>query len=297
MRQGRYVSVKATRVMAATAQTILNGFRDTGLVKTYTIAFSPRCGSTVLSRTLAHLGLGQPTEYFQYPYDSNDFFSESCGSNVLDRFHHAVLAHVRNGIFSSKMTHDHRAHLDGHLKSQVNGYRSIDDLLPGHKWIFMRRTDAVAQALSWYVAEMSNSWHAVVAEESVEYGDIEYDFFSILSKVMIIGANNANWETQFGLLGIQPHVVVYENLVANPSREISQILKHLDVEMDVSNIDLERDGRLKQMSKVSNDIYRSLHDRFIDDFMKIGQTDDRDRLGAPLDKWNSFFFQSRWRDA
>jgi hypothetical protein len=73
-------------------------------------------------------------------------------------------------------------------------------------------------------------------------------------------------------------------------------LRHLDVDMDVPNIDLERDGRLRQISKVSGDIYRSLHDRFIDDFMKIGQTDDRDRLGAPLDKWNSFFFQSRWRD-
>jgi len=276
--------------MGASAQSILNGFLAKGIGKACTIAFSPRCGSTVLSNTLSRFGVGLPTEYFQYPYDENVFFSSHDEKDVLSNISELVSNHAPNGIFSSKMTHDHRAYLDDQLRSRLDG------ILPLHKWIFMRRKDTVAQAVSWYVAETSSQWHLSSASHVIKHQNIEYDFFSILSRLMIIGANNANWDTYFKVAGIFPLDIIYENLVSDPLSEVSAILEYLDIDRPVSDVVLERDGGLKQISKHSSAIYRTLESRFIDDFMKIGQTNDRVRLGPSLDKWNSFFFQSQWRN-
>jgi LPS sulfotransferase NodH len=282
--------------MGIPAKSLLDEFQENEVGKSCTIAFSPRCGSTVLCNTLTRFGAGMLTEYFQYPYSSNRYLQAQNGGSILDQFRHLVLNYVSNGIFGSKMTHDHRAHLDGHLRWCLEGYRSIGDVLPDHKWIFIRRKDTVAQAVSWYVAETTNRWHSSVGDEDVRHEEVDYDFFGILSRLMIIGANNANWESYFAILGVAPHVVTYEDLVSDPSAEISLILRFLEISQNVSDVVLERDGRLKPISKHSSAVYRSLKDKFVDDFMKIGQSNDRDRLGPSLDKWNSFFFQSEWRD-
>jgi LPS sulfotransferase NodH len=95
------------------------------------------------------------------------------------------------------MTHDHRAHLDGHLRNQLDGYNSVDDLLPGHGWIFLRRRDVIARAISWHIAQSTDRWHMPSGDREFQHDGVAYDFFSNLSKLMIFGANNVNWTTFF----------------------------------------------------------------------------------------------------
>jgi LPS sulfotransferase NodH len=266
---------------------------SSGVHSTYTIAFSVRCGSTVLSNTLANYGLGAPAEYFQYPYGASDYFGAE--QSVPNEFFRLVTERVSGGVFGSKMTHDHRAHLDGHLAGTLAGYSSLADVLPNHQWIWLWRRDTVAQAVSWYVAEATNRWHLSTHEDCLPLGRIDYDFFSILAKVMIIGANQANWQAYFDVLGIKPLMLVYEDLVANPSACIAEIFRLLGKEREFPTVRLDVDGGLLPLSERSDMAYRDLKTRFTDDFMKIGQAGDELRLGPSLEKWNSFFFKKGWR--
>ena len=214
---------------------------------------------------------------------------------MLDQFQLLVLGNLQRGIFGSKMAHDHRAHLDDHLRNCLAGYNSVNDVLPGHKWIFMQRKDTIAQAISLYVASSSNQWHVLSDDNDVEHQNIPYDFFSILYNLMVIGANNVNWETYFSLMNIQPHRIIFEDLVSDPSSIISSIFKYMDLDQNISDVILESDGGLKSISQQSKLVYKLLKGRFIEDFIKIGQTDDPIRLGPSLEKWDNFYSQKKWQ--
>jgi trehalose 2-sulfotransferase len=281
--------------MKIAARDLLTSFQDRGIDKSYTIAFSLRCGSTVIANTLSTKGLGRPTEYFQAPYDSNSFLQKFSAPSLLDSFRQIVSAHVLNGMFGSKMTHDHRAHLDGHLRDLLDGYNSIDDVLPGHKWIFLRRRDVIAQAISLHIAQSTDRWHMPSGDGEFVHDAVPYDFFSILSKLMIIGANNINWTTYFRLMNIRCLEIVFEDLLADLDAGFSSIFKFMCIERSVSGVVLERDGGLESIGKKSSSFYEALKSRFTDDFMKVGQADSAIRLGPSLEKWNSFFFRSQWR--
>jgi LPS sulfotransferase NodH len=271
-------------------------FERSGIRSSYSLAFSMRCGSTVLSQTLETFAVGRPTEYFQYPYDRNPYFPNTAGLPVADWFRQLVVQRQQGNTFGSKMSHDHRAHLDAHLREGLPGYVSLSDALPDHKWIFMRRRDTIAQAMSWHIAECTNRWHVASSERDVAGASVPYDFFSILSKVMIVCANNVNWEAYFARIGIEPCRIDYEDLVANPTAEIGRIFRFLGVEAKISEVVLERDGRLKPLGGIAASAYASTRDRFMDDFLRLGESGDRDRLGVSLDSWNAFFSTSGWRD-
>jgi trehalose 2-sulfotransferase len=281
--------------MKIIAGDVLKSFQNEGIHKSYSLAFSVRSGSTVIANTLSTFGLGEPAEYFQHPYTSNNWFQKVSAPSLLDSFRQLVLAHLQNGIFGSKMTHDHRAHLDGQLRNHLDGYKSLDDVLPGHKWIFLRRRDTIAQAISWHVAQTTDRWHMPSGNGEFVHDSVAYDFFSILSKLMIIGANEVNWRAYFGLMAIPYLEIVFEDLAADLDAGFSSILKFMDIERSVSGVVLEREGGLESIAKKSKSTYESLTSRFTDDFMKLGEMDDAVRLGPSLEKWNDFFFKSQWR--
>src|SRR5271163_3248077 len=103
---------------------------DAGVARTYSIAFSMRSGSTWLCEMLAQLGLGRPTEYFQYPYEKNVHFQ---AIEEIDEIGQLVSVLGRNsvgGIFASKMTHDHRARLEETLRRNIRDFNGIESAFP-----------------------------------------------------------------------------------------------------------------------------------------------------------------------
>ena len=113
---------------------------------------------------------------------------------------------------------------------------------------------------------------------------------------MIVCANNVNWETYFARMGVNPCRIDYEDLVADPTAEMRRIFAFLEVEAKFADVVLERDGRLKSLRRMANSAYAAIRDRFMDDFLRLGESGDRTRLGASLDSWNAFFTTCGWSD-
>lgn len=281
--------------MEISSKDLLNRLKSSGVVKSYTIAFSLRCDSTVFSNVLVSLGCARPTEYFQYPYESNLFFMDYRGLSEIDQLCKLISSHMNAGIFGSKMTHDHRAHLDGILSHHIMDYHSLDDVLPDHKWVFMQRNNVIDQAISLHVAESSKQWHVSSNDQYFEHKSVPYNFFSILSKVMILSTANVNWDAYFSNFNIQPHRISYEQLILDPDTVLQRAFDFLGYNGIVSAVKLESEGGLVHIAERLKPIYDSLKDRFLEDFIKIGQADDHKRLGPCLDQWNQFFSESQWR--
>ena len=94
------------------------------ITRSFTIAFTMRSGSNEICNLLAKNGLGSPNEFFQNPLPTNQ------PGLVLESLARIINQHQVDGIFGSKMSHDHRARLDEQLRSAIPGYSRIDDLFP-----------------------------------------------------------------------------------------------------------------------------------------------------------------------
>ncbi|KWI26570.1 Stf0 family sulfotransferase [Burkholderia stagnalis] len=277
--------------------TFLAFLKQSGIERTYTIAFTPRCGSTVLSNALMNAGLGRPTEYFQYPYTEQSPFGKVPGEDFSRDFETLVLDKSANGVFGSKIMHDHRAHLDDWLGSSIHGYSTLDDILPNHRWIYVRREDSIAQAVSLFIADETGVWHMPTSDNAdMPAPDVRYDFFAILAKLMMLQSHEANWEAYFRKAGIHPLRTTYETLSTAPAEFLAAVAGHLDVPADqLAGVQLSRNGGLRKLSDHFTSVYRNIRERFTEDFLDIGRRNDRARLGAGLDLWVDFFGNQRWK--
>jgi LPS sulfotransferase NodH len=281
--------------MKINATDLRSSFQNDGILKAFTIAFSPRCGSTLLSNILAAGGAGKPTEYFQYPYDANEYFKVEKEASVLSSFQSIVQKHSANHIFGSKMAHDHRARLDDLLNRQVAGYDGVDSILPDHKWIFVKRKDPIRQAISLCIAQATGVWHLKQDQAKSAEPEVEYDFFAVLSGLTMLLANNFNWGLYFEKNALSPLTIFYEDFLADKKSALKLIAAHLGLESDLlTNVPANAEGGLAKISDRHKELYERMRERFMDDFLRIGQVDDRERLGPDLDRWNAFFVQRLW---
>lgn len=267
---------------------------ERGVERTYSIAFAPRSGSTVLSNVLASRSVGRAEEFFQCPFPSDSPLVAGDGTPE-DLFVDAVVGWTRGGWFGSKLGHDHRAHLDAHIRSFCHGYERLDDVLPRHRWVHLVRRDVVGQAVSLVVAQRSGRWHLRATDARVPAVDPDdYDFFAVLAKVMALGADDANWRTWFTTKGVEPLVVAYEDLLEDPTTTLVRVAEHIGADAAAfDDVDLERDGGLVRISSVTPGLDELRH-RFTEDFLAIGDPGQACALGPALERWTRFFNESGW---
>lgn len=273
---------------AATSPTATPSRLFPALQRSFTIAFTMRSGSNEICMLLAKNGLGVPGEFFQKALMG----VEAAGSDAsfAAAFTRLVNEKQVNGVFGSKMAHDHRAAVDEGLRQMVPGYRTLDDVLPGHRWIWLQRRDKILQAISLCRAELSNRWS--LEESTAGSGSHpEYDFIHILSRVMMIFAAELAWETYFAEFGIVPRVVIYEDFFQNRERELSQLIEFLGgLPPGRGFVDIDRTFQI-QRDKQSY----ALRQRFTRDLGRLGETSVATELGQPLERWHRFFFERGWR--
>jgi trehalose 2-sulfotransferase len=255
---------------------------QTSVQRSYTIAFTMRSGSNELCNLLAKNGLGSPGEFFQKRLPGGPGL-------VLDSFSKVINHYQRQGVFGSKMSHDHRAALDEQLRMAIPHYTRIDDVLPNHRWVWLVRQDKILQAISWCRAETSNRW-AEPGEAKTKVIDYNYDFIHILSRVMMIFSAELAWEMYFRENRIEPFKIVYEELF----RDVDQELKRL-----VDYLGGPGPGR-KSLAKSStfavqrNEQSYALRQRFVNDLARLGSEGLTRELGKPLNTWVRFFFERGW---
>ncbi len=185
----------------------------------YVIATTARTGSTYLGRVLHQLGMGLPGEYFNLYSPAELTFQES-----LARFF-----------------------IQGRLDGGAVGWKmSISDLLPflqlnnfplglhGWKWVFVTRTNVLAQAISLYVAKVTDRWISTgewsQGQGIREPAEVPYDSEAINQELLYILEENRRWEAFFSYNGITPLRVTYEEVDDDVLACAGRIRRHLGME-------------------------------------------------------------------
>lgn len=97
------------------------------------------------------------------------------------------------------------------------------------KFIYLRREDLVAQAISLYRAQQTGYWH--IDEGQVPEQPPAFDFDAINSLVATLRQDNSDWQAWFENVGVEPMPIVYEDFTADPKTTIAEILRFLGLEL------------------------------------------------------------------
>jgi LPS sulfotransferase NodH len=116
----------------------------------------------------------------------------------------------------------------------------------GHTgFIYLYRDDVLAQAVSWHRAEQTNVWHQTDQEASKQAEqEPRFDFDQICKLVQMIEEHNSAWRAWFDSVGIQPHMVRYEDLDADPVGVACKILDFLGLKLPPGRLIKTRQRRL-----------------------------------------------------
>jgi LPS sulfotransferase NodH len=226
------------------ARAVPGSARPRGRIDSYLICATPRTGSTLLCGLLASTGVaGYPESYFrkqgQQDYaDQWGIARSPDGGFRYAEYLRAALAAGRtgNGIFAARIMWETLEEVIGELRPMNPGLSGTASLLErafGHmRFIYLRRDDIVAQAVSLLRAEQTNVWHdPVQATRPVPDHEARFDFDQIHQRVQLIGQHNAAWQEWFSVAGIEPFPVLYEELALDPAGITYRILDFLDLEL------------------------------------------------------------------
>ena len=110
----------------------------------------------------------------------------------------------------------------------------FEKLLPGINYIWIRRRDREAQAVSLAIAQQTGLW----TSKHPGKGDVEpaFDYYQIHDLYMLLGYHEARWQKYFDTYGVRPLMITYEDYIRNVRSTIETILDHLNI---------ARDGELK----------------------------------------------------
>lgn len=209
--------------------------------RSYTIWFSQRTGSTLLTEALEALGIaGIPHEWLlelkDYP-----------ASDPAELQKHLwKIGSTANGIFGLK--HSFYEPRFSQLievfrqfpicpSDEKNRARIWEYAFPNHRHIFMTRRNKVRLAVSWWKAIMGQEWHRRAGEspKSVDLTDA-YSFDAIHHLYRECSMREAGIQEFFSEGGIVPLTIVYEDFIMEYEKTVRKILDYL--ELDRTNIEI-----------------------------------------------------------
>jgi LPS sulfotransferase NodH len=205
----------------------------------YTIWFSQRTGSTLLTTALEQIGTaGKPGEWLNCDPDLLKVFHLSSPAEVQQ--HLWNLGSTANGIFGIK-----------HSFHEPNFSRLIDEMrkfptcsleetnrptiwehaFPNHRHIFMTRRNKVRLAVSWWKAIQTQEWHLLPgqAHKPVDLSNA-YSFDAINHLYNECSMREAGIQEFFAEGGIVPLNIYYEDFIEEYEETIRTVLRFLDLE-------------------------------------------------------------------
>ena len=193
--------------------------RFEGHPRTYMIASMPRSGSHMLGHLLFSTGvLGSPLEYV-HPQHFAKWQKQLGGRDAAATLREIMARRTTpNGRFGFK------AHWPQFSQS-LEDDRELLEILDIQDWLRITRTDTVGQAVSLVIARQTKSWISFHQEKQ----EPTYDFDAIASAVRGLTKQEAAWDTFFADRGIAPHVVVYEEMLADPGQTVADVCTSLGV--------------------------------------------------------------------
>lgn len=224
----------------------------------YLICSTPRTGSTLLCGLLESTGVaGRPKSYFRQPDEQSwaalwDIVRST--DHVFDYADYARAAlaagRTENEVFAARIMWGSMEELVEKLGAVYPDIAGADlHLLKrafgNTRFVYLQRTDVLAQAVSWCRAEQTNIWQETDQPESRQsVPKPSFDFEQIHELIQVINEHNAAWHEWFSSLDIQPYLVRYEDLVSDPIGVTCNILDLLKLELPPEREILVRHRRL-----------------------------------------------------
>ena len=210
----------------------------------YFLCGTPRSGSTLLCTLLSDTkNAGRPDSYFRKNsiVERSDQFQIS--HLVGADFDRAYLTSVidagqsKSGVFGLRIMWDTFIELDEILGRAFPNHadfpQRLDRAFGTIKFVFLKREDVVAQAVSLLKAKQGGLWHmasdGTPLQQRPNKRPLVYDRVRISKLVAEMEEHNAGWEAWFRENGVSPLRLTYEHLADNPIRELQRVLDHINV--------------------------------------------------------------------
>jgi LPS sulfotransferase NodH len=214
-------------------------------IDSYLICATPRTGSSLLCGLLDSSGVaGHPESYFRQPSEQEyaarwGIVSSSDGAFSYADYLRAAMAEgtTGNGVFAARIMWGTLDELVARLRPLYPGMAGASDLellnraFGRTRFVYLRRGDVVAQAVSLLRAEQTDVWHDTAGENREPVAAPRFDFDRIEELAAEIESDNRAWQSWFGSAGIQPHLVRYEELEIAPVEVTMGVLGFLGLEL------------------------------------------------------------------
>lgn len=191
--------------------------------KTVLLATDTRTGSNYLCALMKSTGLlGNPHEYFSPHITFGNPFS------IKDRCETALkLGTTANDVTSIKIFAHHMDLLNRKIR--------LSDYFENRYWVWLRRKDLLAQAVSRSKAIQTGSWDSTVAENIIPV----YSSKRINNALKYISTADARWRIYFARNNITPFAIWYEDFIDSPVETIMQIGRFSEIEIRAESVNTE----------------------------------------------------------
>jgi trehalose 2-sulfotransferase len=247
---------------------------DRKRIDSYLICATPRTGSSLLCGLLDSTEVaGHPESWFRQPDEPQwaarwGIASSLDGSfSYADYFRAAVTAgSTANGVSAARIMWGTMDEITAHLAPLYPAQAGSDSGLLSAafgrtRFVYLRRVDVVAQAVSLLRAEQTGVWFETAHDRQEPQGEPGFDFDQVRERVRLIENHNAAWEQWFAAAGIRPHLVRYEELDADPVRIARGVLGFLGLDLPAGREITVRHKRLAdELNAHWIERYRLLHE-------------------------------------
>lgn len=210
----------------------------------YTIWFTQRNGSTLLTKALEKIGtVGKPGEWLNTPdaVSLHTHYQVARSEDLLPTLYHHGMG--PNGVYGQKVSMYSGGMQDWleELRQVVNlpvetlPFQVWEKAFPNHRYIFLTRRNKVRQAVSWWKAIQSHEWHREAGKQAASVPESlvdRYNFDAIRHLFTEICLREAAIEDFFRVGNIQPMTVVYEDFVRGYTETLQNILSYLGQDSD-----------------------------------------------------------------
>jgi trehalose 2-sulfotransferase len=213
----------------------------------YLICSAPRTGSTLLAQALNNTGrAGHPHEFFDIHDPNERFWIDNLAiANDAEYFDKVLAAGTTpNGIFGMKLFWHQSPALIAKLRAvpalaNAPAEASFHELLKSKLgaaplYIWLRRQDKLAQAISYLRASRTGVWRSTDAPASAGRRDAElaFDFDLIAQYLRVVNQFDLRWDAFFRENRLEVLLIGYESFIASYEATIFSVLDFLDLPSD-----------------------------------------------------------------
>jgi LPS sulfotransferase NodH len=217
--------------------------QDLQLRVTYLVCSAPRTGSNLLSSGLRDTGVaGQPREYFLPDSHGMEYLA---GAQPVDGTPLSLAARVplllqagsQGGVFGATMHWVEQVRLVASLREAAETpdrppLECLRAVFPGLRFIWLRRENLLAQAISHYVARQSDVWYVWEGDTpraETSPPPVPFDFEAIQSMLQGAEFEEQGWCKLLAGQEADTLVLTYEELAAGYQGTLARVLGFLDI--------------------------------------------------------------------